>query len=82
MEKIETFTVRACNILVETEVESVASAVKWLLDQMPLVPGSVFGRISSEEGTSSCMSHPFFKEDLAPVPFANSKVLLNYVLKV
>jgi hypothetical protein len=80
MEKIEAPTLRTCNILETEAVESVASAVKWLLDQMPLVPGSVFGRISSEKGAR--MWHQFFKDHQAPVPFANSKGLLTYVLKV
>jgi hypothetical protein len=61
MEKIETPTVRTCN----SDVESVAFAVKWLLDQMPLVPSSVFGCISSEEG--ACVLHPFYKEHRAPI---------------
>jgi len=45
---------------------------------MPLVPGSVFGRISSEEAS---VWHRFFKDHQAPVPFANSDGLLKYVLK-
>ena len=79
MEKLESPTVRTCNILVETELESVASAVKWLFDQMPLVPDSVFGRISSEK--EACVRHGFFKECEAPVPFVNSEALLKYVLE-
>lgn len=40
MEKIEAPTVRPCNPLLETDIESVASAVKWLLDRIPFVPES------------------------------------------
>ena len=59
---------------------SVASAVKWLLDQLPLAPDSVFGRISSESGAR--VWHQFFKDHQAPVPFANSEGFLKYVLRI
>jgi hypothetical protein len=80
MEKIEAPTLSTCCITEKDAVERVASAVKWLLAQMHLVPGSVFGRISSEEGAR--VWHHFFKDHHAPVPFANSEALLKYVLKV
>jgi len=80
MEKIEAPTLRTSSIPKTEAVERVASAVKWLLDQMPLVPVSAFGRISSEKG--ACVWHQFFKDNQAPVPFANSEGLLKYVLKV
>ena len=77
MEKIEAPTLSICDITEREAVESVASAVKWLLDQIPSVLGSV---ISSEGG--ACVWHKFFKVHQAPVPFANSEGLLKYVLKV
>ena len=80
MEKIEGPTLKTCDIPETDIIERVASAVKWLFDQMPLVPDSVFGRISSEEG--ACVWHRFFKDHEAPVPFANSEGLLKYVVTV
>ena len=81
MEKIDWPTVEECIILEkDAAVERVASAVEWLLDQMPLVPRSVFGRITSEEG--ACVFHRFFKDHQAPAPFVNSDALLKYVVNV
>ena len=48
MEKIAAPTLRDCDISEEEAVDYAASAVKWLLNQLPLVPLSSFGTISSE----------------------------------
>jgi len=58
MEKIEIPTRSTCDISGDDAVQSVASAIKWLLAQIPSVPPSIFGRISSEQ---ACVWHQFFQ---------------------
>ncbi|GJJ09761.1 hypothetical protein Clacol_003985 [Clathrus columnatus] len=79
MEKIELPTLSTCEISEDDAVKSVASAIEWLFAQLPSVPTSIFGRISSEP---SCARHEFFKDQEAPVCFANSDALTKYVNKV
>ena len=82
MEKVDLPTVETC-LISDTKLEAVqcvASAVKWLLDQMPLVPCTIFGRISYRK--TSCVWHRFFKEHQAPLPFVNSEALGKYINKV
>lgn len=76
MERVALPTVATCAISDIEAVQGVASAVKWLLDQMPSVPSTIFGRISYRK---TCVWHRFFKEQHAPVPFVNSKALGKYV---
>ncbi|GJJ09763.1 hypothetical protein Clacol_003987 [Clathrus columnatus] len=78
MEKIELPTLSTCEISEDDAVKSVASAIEWLFAQLPSVPTSIFGRISSEP---SCARHEFFKDQEAPVCFANSDALTKYVNK-
>jgi hypothetical protein len=78
MQKINVPTLSTCDIPEDHAVQSVASAVEWLLAQMPSVPDSVFGRISEE----ACLWHQFFKEHRAPVPFVNANAVTQYVTKV
>jgi len=79
MEKIEMPTLSTCDILGDDAVQSVAPAIKWLLAQIPSVPTSIFGRISSEQ---ACVWHQFFKDHRAPVPFANAEAVAKYVTQV
>ena len=79
MEKVAAPTLSDCDILEEEAVEYAASAVKWLLNQLPLVPLSSFGTISSEPAP---VWHRFFKEHRAPRVFASPDELIRYVLKV
>ena len=76
MEKIDAPTLSASNITDEEAVEYAASAVKWLLEQTPLVPATVFGRISLEKAP---VWHRFFKDHQAPGVFENADRLLEYV---
>ncbi|GJJ09726.1 hypothetical protein Clacol_003950 [Clathrus columnatus] len=78
MEKIELPTLSSCEISEGDAVKSAASALKWLLAQLPSVPSSIFGRISSEP---SCVWHSFFKDHEAPVCFAHADALTKYVNK-
>lgn len=79
MEKIAAPTLSDCDISEEEAVEHAASAVKWLLDQLPWVPDATFGRISSE---AAPVWHRFFKDHQAPRAFANPDELAEYVSKV
>jgi len=79
MEKIAAPTLSDCGIPEGKAVEHAASAVKWLLDQLPSVPYTSFGRISSEVAS---VWHQFFKEHQAPRAFANPDELAEYVSKV
>lgn len=79
MEKVDLPTVATCAIEEITAIQDIASAVKWLFDQMPLVPSTIFGRISFRK---ACVWHRFFKEHRAPVPFASSEALEKYINKV
>ena len=79
MEKIKIPALSTCDISKDDAVQIVAPTIKWLLAQMPSVPDSVFGRISSEPAR---VWHQFFKEHRAPVPFVNSKAVTLYVNKV
>ncbi|KZP19526.1 hypothetical protein FIBSPDRAFT_862667 [Athelia psychrophila] len=76
MEKIAAPTLSDCGISEEKAVEHAASAVKWLLDQLPSVPYTSFGRVSSEKAP---VWHQFFKEHQAPRAFANPAELTKYV---
>ena len=58
MEKIAAPTLGDCDISKEKAVEHVASAVTWLLNQLPSVPNTSFGRISSEKAP---VWHQLFK---------------------
>ncbi|KAF9513882.1 hypothetical protein BS47DRAFT_1362110 [Hydnum rufescens UP504] len=50
MEKVDLPTLAACDSIRDDDaVQLVASAVGWLLAQMPAVPDSLFGRISTSE---------------------------------
>jgi len=81
MEKINLPTLGACNSIRDDDygVQRVASAVRWLLAQMPAIPNSLFGRISDSE---TCVWHAFFKGHKAPVPFVSSEAVSKYVNKV
>ena len=79
IEKIAAPTLSDCGISEEEAVEHAASAVKWLLDQLPWVPDATFGRISSE---AAPVWHRFFKDHQAPRAFANPDELAEYVSKV
>jgi hypothetical protein len=80
MERVDLPTLGACNsITSECAVERIAYAVGWLLAQMPAIPPSLFGRISTEE---ACVWHRFFKDHKAPVPFVSSEALSKYINKV
>ena len=81
MEKIEAPTLSDCNISEEEAVEYAASAVKWLLNQLPSVPLSFFGRISSKSRPAPVW-HQFLKESRAPRVFASPDELIRYVFKV
>ena len=81
MEKIAAPTLNDCDISEEEAVEYAASAVKWLLDRLPLVPASSFGTISSEPQAAPVW-HQFFKDHRAPRVFASPDELITYVLKV
>jgi len=79
MERVDLPTLEACNsIPKEDAVKSVAFAVGWLLAQMPAVPASLFGRISTSE---ACVWHAFFKDHQAPVPFVSTEALSKYINK-
>lgn len=80
MEKINLSTLGACDsIRDDYSVQRVASAVGWLLAQMPAIPNSLCGRISDSE---ACVWHAFFKDHNAPVPFVSSEAVAKYVNKV
>jgi len=79
MEKIAAPTLSECGISEEKAVEHAASAVKWLLDQLPSVPYASFGRLSSE---AAPVWHQFFKDHQAPRAFANPDELAEYFVKV
>ena len=81
MEKIVAPSLSDCNISEEEAVEYAASAVKWLLNQLPSVPLSSFGTISSEPRQAPVW-HQFFKEHRAPRVFATPDELIKYVFKV
>ena len=81
MEKIVAPTLSDCNISEEEAVEYAASAVKWLQNQLPSVPLSSFGAISSEPRQAPVW-HQFFKEHRAPRVFASPDELIKYVFKV
>ena len=81
MEKIAAPTLEDCDISEEEAVEYAASAVKWLLNQLPFVPASSFGTILSEPKAAPVW-HQFFKEHRAPRVFASPDELIIYVLKV
>jgi hypothetical protein len=76
MEKIELPPLEACD---DYAVQRIASAVKWLLDQMSSVPDSLFGRISDSK---ACVWHPFFKDHEAPVAFVNPEAVNKYINEV
>ncbi|KAF8343220.1 hypothetical protein F5887DRAFT_341803 [Amanita rubescens] len=79
MEKINLPVLGACNSIQDDYgVQRVASAVGWLLAQMPAIPNSLFGRISDSE---ACVWHAFFKGHKAPVPFISSEAVAKYVNK-
>ncbi|KAF8578817.1 hypothetical protein K439DRAFT_1361046, partial [Ramaria rubella] len=79
MEKVDLPTLEDCNFIPDDyAIQHVASAIGWLLAQMPAVPPSLFGRISASE---ACVWHAFFKDHEVPVPFVSSKVLTKYVNK-
>jgi len=73
MEKVDLPLLEACD---PHAIESVALAVKWLLDQMSSVPNPLFGRISD---TKACVWHPFFKDHRAPVAFVNTQAVTKYI---
>jgi hypothetical protein len=80
MEKIDLPSLEACNSISEDyAVQHVASAVKWIFDQMSSIPTTTFGRISPRK---ACVWHSFFKDQQAPVPFVSSEALTKYINKV
>ena len=79
MEKIEALTLSDCGISDEEAVEHATSAVEWLLAQLPSIPSSCFGRISSKPAP---VWHQFFKDHQAPRAFATRNELAKYVLYV
>jgi hypothetical protein len=54
-----------------------APVVRWLFDQT--VPSSTFGRIPNSKG---CVQHFFFKDNEAPLVFADANALTVYANKV
>lgn len=82
MEKLEdafTLSELESGLSEESAVQYAASAVKWLFAQLPWVPESCFGRISSDNAP---VLHHFFKDYEAPGIFANDKELASFVSKV
>lgn len=79
MEKVEATTLDSPDISEERAVQLAASAVKWLQDQLPSVPDTIFGRISSVEAPAY---HPFFKDHEAPGAFADANELATYISQV
>ncbi|KAH9934568.1 uncharacterized protein BXZ73DRAFT_89620 [Epithele typhae] len=77
MEKILAPTLKDSGISEEEAVGHAARAVKWLLDQTPSVPASVFGRISPSDDP---VWHRFFKDHEAPRAF-DPDMLLKYIDK-
>ncbi|TFK61456.1 hypothetical protein BDN72DRAFT_849639 [Pluteus cervinus] len=78
MEKIDMPTLETSDIPETEAVQHVASAVRWPLDQMPLVPNTVFGRISAR---NTRVWHRFFKHHEAPVAFVSSEAISKYINK-
>ena len=80
MEKIDAPTLNNCGLSEEAVVKHAAFAVGWLLGQLPSVPSTCFGRISSEP--NSVAKHRFFNDSEAPKPFSGPEDLARYVSKV
>ena len=72
MEKIADPTLSDCDISEEQAVEYATSAVMRLLDQLPSVPASSFGTISSESQAAPVW-HQFFKDHRPPRVFASPR---------
>lgn len=79
MEKIEAPTLEESGISDDEAVDLAAKAVKWFLEQLPRVPESCYGRISSESG---CAMHPLFQDQEARRPFANADDLAEFISQV
>ncbi|KAF9481296.1 hypothetical protein BDN70DRAFT_919889 [Pholiota conissans] len=79
MENIKAPPLSKCDISEDEAVEYAASAVKWLMDQLPSIPEATFGRITTK---AARVWYQFFKDHQAPRVFANSVELAQYVLKV
>lgn len=79
MENLKALALSKCDISEDEAVEHAASAVKWLLDQLPSVPEATFGRITSK---AARVWHQIFKDHQAPRVFVNHKELAEYVVKV
>ncbi|KAG8702416.1 hypothetical protein FRC11_011496, partial [Ceratobasidium sp. 423] len=77
MEKIEAKTLESCNR--ENAVQLAADAVAWLQEQLPSVPDTMFGRISSSVAP---VWHPFFKDHQAGSGFADADGLATYISNV
>ncbi|KAF7307434.1 hypothetical protein MIND_00537800 [Mycena indigotica] len=84
MEKIPWPTIEACTDLPdEYTVPRVAAAVKWLFDQTPYVPPSLFGRISVPlEGERPLVWHRFFKDHEPSLAFVHAEALSKYVTAI
>ncbi|KAH6915614.1 hypothetical protein BKA70DRAFT_1178802 [Coprinopsis sp. MPI-PUGE-AT-0042] len=78
MEKLDALTLSEHGLSEESAVKYAAFAVGWLLDQLPWVPESCFGRISSDNAP---VLHRFFKDHEAPGIFSNCEELASFVLK-
>ena len=66
---------------VSSEVVAISiatSAIRWLLSQE--LPSDAFGMVASSNST--CVRHHFFKDNRAPLAFANARALQAYVNKV
>lgn len=80
MEKIDAPTLSDCGLSEEVVVKHAAFAMRWLLDQLPSVPSTCFGRITSEP--EAVAKHRFFNDSEAPKPFSGPEDLARYVSKV
>ena len=79
MEKLDALTLSQRGLSEELTVKYAASAVKWLLDQLPWVPESCFGRISSDKAP---IWHRFFEDHQAPEIFTNHEELASFLFEV
>lgn len=80
MEKIDAPNLEDCQLSEDAAVKHAAFAVGWLLDQLPSIPSSCFGKIASKPGAVA--KHPFFQDHEAPKPFSGPEDLAGYMSKV
>ena len=79
MEKVEGKTLALSDISQDQAVKLAATAVRWLQDQLPSVPDTMFGRISCP---GARVWHPFFKDHRAGRIFADANDLATSISKV